>query len=275
MTFPCPSSGVCLRTTEAMLAIGSLLLSAELWFSRSDLRDAGLLSWPLLQPMLPAAARRLLAVALDPLFRYPAVLTSVVFRFMAAAVLLLFVFSHRPTALPLLCLVLLTALFHLRQPFARDGARQFLLMGLIACAAAECFATPVACRLTLLFLAAQASLAYATSGGLKLFHRDWWNGSSILYVLSAHDCGVPTLYRLFTRQRSLASIAGVLLVLGECLLSLAPLLPLPICALLLAGGVLLHLTLARIFGLNIFVWAFPASYPAAYFISLWLYRGAL
>ena len=169
-------------------------------------------------------------------------------------------------------LVVTNTLFTVRNPVANDGGDQLGQLILIACTLAEIFQSPVAFSACLIFLAAQSALAYATSGWLKAPHRGWWNGQFLLKIMSTSFAGDRSLWLFLTAHRRLARVAGAVVVVADCALGFAALLPPPVCLLVLGLGVLLHLGIARVMGLNTFVWTFVATYPSVWFVCCLLHH---
>ena len=297
---PHPSAQTSLRLAEALIGITSAITSAEFLTMRSIFKPGQLASW---EGTLLIWLRHLFRISrLEWLMSYPATVGLLVTIFLSSLALLaslaaaasallttpaLGVFNA-PSAwlgalapaqslatlspLPALSvLIVATALFHLRARPALDAANQYSLMLLLVAVPAEYLRSNAAYTIALVFLAGMAALSYGTAGFLKLTRRGWFNGSYARYVVSTACFGDPALFRLYTLHPSLAQISGSVMVAGECLLAFAALTPPPACALLLGFGLLLHIGIARVLGLNTYVWAFAALYPATYFVSTQIY----
>jgi hypothetical protein len=136
------------------------------------------------------------------------------------------------------------------------------------------YATPIetAQRAGLLFVAAQAVLAYFTSGYVKLISPSWRSGDALRGILNTRSYGYQDLAKLLTVHPRL-SVAGCWLTIAfECLGPFFVFLgPIP-CLVFLVGGVIFHISIAVTMGLNNFVWSFLATYPALLYASTILFH---
>jgi hypothetical protein len=91
----------------------------------------------------------------------------------------------------------------------------------------------------------------------------------------------PTLLVSFGNRRLLAivpprpflvCILGCGVAFGGSCLAFSPILPPAIAQVLLDFGLILHLTIAGVLGLNTFFWSFTATFPAILWTSMWLYN---
>jgi ABC-type Co2+ transport system permease subunit len=73
-------------------------------------------------------------------------------------------------------------------------------------------------------------------------------------------------------HRSKVKFAACAVACGEIAVSLAPWSPPKVALVLLAGAAFFHLIAATAMGLNTFLFAFPALFPAAMYVSRTLYR---
>ena len=177
-----------------------------------------------------------------------------------------------PTRYSLLSLALVSLLFNLRCPEGNDGSDQMSLFVIVSTAIAELLSTTTCSTIVLFFVAGQSALAYGTSGFLKIRESGWRNGEFPTAVLATSTFGNRSVLTLFQKSRALRIIAGWSVALGDCLLAVAFALPPVVSLIILLFGVGLHIGIARILGLNTFLWAFAATYPAVYFVSNLLYR---
>jgi hypothetical protein len=163
------------------------------------------------------------------------------------------------------------ALLALRSGYLLDGADRMLLVTAVACCLGSLSPTPAGAAFALFFLAAQLSLAYGTAGLAKLAESAWRNGDSLLSVFSAGIFGRPALHRFAVIHRSKVKFAARAVVLGEIAASLAPWSPPKVAIALLTGAAFFHFAAAAAMGLNTFLFAFPALFPAAIYVSRTLY----
>lgn len=120
------------------------------------------------------------------------------------------------------------------------------------------------------FIGAQVSLAYLGAGLSKLSSTSWRSGVALTRIVDSSLLRNPRMARVLSERRWL----GHLLCWGtiglELLFPLALVLPPLGLAVLLAAGVVFHLSIAVAFGLGSFLWAFLATYPALVFVNRWM-----
>lgn len=261
-----------LRATEALAATGAAVASAELFALRSALRDDGLLSWRVHRLYHARLTRWLERLRVAILFRYPAVLVLLGIRLVAAVSLILAALFGLPAGPPLYLLTLMGLVFTLRSSSSNDGSDQMTTIVLVALSCAQFIHTELADQACVVFIASQSSLAYGTSGLLKAKERGWRDGTYVTEILATSSFGNRDLLQLFRTNYPVRIWCGRLVAFGDCLLCAAILLPPQACVLALLLGVCLHLGIARVLGLNTFLWAFLATYPAVIYVSILLYH---
>ncbi len=122
---------------------------------------------------------------------------------------------------------------------------------------------PLLPRLGLGWIAAQSVLSYFLAGWVKLRNPSWRNGTALCSLLQSEGPYViwqPA--RALGRSPATCAVASWLLIGFEMLFPLVLVLPAPAAAVLLAVGFSFHLGNALLLGLNRFVWAWVATYPA-------------
>jgi hypothetical protein len=113
----------------------------------------------------------------------------------------------------------------------------------------------------------QLTLSYFMAGITKLRHADWRGGDALASFVGEYGAPGWLTRALHGRARLAASSWGVLGF--ECGFPLAWSGP-RACALLLCAGLCFHLGAWLLFGLNRFVFAWAAAYPALYWCSQWI-----
>jgi hypothetical protein len=127
--------------------------------------------------------------------------------------------------------------------------------------------TPVAAAYCLYFLTLQLCFAYFAAGYHKLRSRAWRSGAALPGSLSTRLFGSPRAAAWLDRHRSFArSLSWAAMVL-EVSFPLVLVAPREVCLFYFAFGILFHLSTALTMGLNKFIWAFLALYPAAVFCT--------
>jgi hypothetical protein len=116
------------------------------------------------------------------------------------------------------------------------------------------------------YLAFQLIWSYFQSGYIKIINPDWRSGRALCDVFAF------TAYPVADHLRSLAQSSRLLWVMSWVVILFEILFPLALLnktALLLALGVagLFHLANAWLFGLNRFLWIWPAAYPILFWLQ--------
>ena len=125
------------------------------------------------------------------------------------------------------------------------------------------FLEPVLIKLGLGWIVAQSVVSYFLAGVSKLRTAGWWNGRALKRLLRSDG---P--YRIFAPARKLASsrpfcaVLGGGMVLFELVFPAVLILPSEGKLVLLTAGCAFHVANALVLGLNRFVWAWVATYPA-------------
>lgn len=261
----------CLRATVAIMAVGSCLSDLELLSVSSAFRDNGLLSWRAAR-ITSRPFHRAIFARLTPLFSYPGIVVLLLARLLAGAMCLGSAI-HGPVFAPFLgAYVAISLLIHLRPLMGNNGADKMLLLTAVTCLIALLRPSPFAKAIALVFLASQLSLAYAVSCWMKLSQPKWRSGHFLTNIFATSTFGKLQIHRSCVRWPRIAMCASGAVVIIECLGSIAPWVPAEAAVVFLGGVMLFHLAAAYIMGLNTFVFAFIAVYPAALHTSLLLYR---
>lgn len=119
----------------------------------------------------------------------------------------------------------------------------------------------------LLFIGAQACLAYTAAGVAKLVSPVWRGGHAIPGVVATRTYGLRPLSTLVRSIPGLALILCWGTIAFESSFVLAPFLPSVLLLGLLATAAAFHVGTALVMGLNGFLWAFVATYPAIVFLN--------
>jgi hypothetical protein len=164
--------------------------------------------------------------------------------------------------------VLSNVLMYYRQGFGLDGADQMSLLILLTCLI--CFLIPENQELRtigLWFIVSQLMLSYFVSGFAKLISKQWRSGIAIQGILSTYTYGTSFTRSFFTGNLTVSRIVcwatiifetcfPMIFLFGEYGLYIGVIL-----------GVIFHLSIALVMGLNDFVWGFSACYPALLYLA--------
>ncbi len=255
-----------LWAVEFLVGVGVIVSSLEFLRARAHYRSGGLLSWEVLRYRLALTARPVPGELTERMFSDTGLTAIVAARIAGAAILLApAVWLGEPWRIAGLGLALLaTLLLYLRSPYGLDGADQMMLIVLVGAFVSH-LASPDGWlrEAAVWFIATQATLAYLAAGIAKLVSAQWRSGQAIPAILSTRAYGNPLAHKM-TRDRRWLAFAVAWSVIGfEVLFPLVILVPHESARVAFLGfGVLFHLTNAVVMGLNTFVWAFAATYPA-------------
>jgi hypothetical protein len=266
------SADTALRATEILAAIGVLVSSLEFMIRPDLLGDSSLLSWRVLRLGRRVTTHGRLARAADRLLTAPALTWLFGASALAAAALIAVPIVMRvPDSVHLLLLGVVVAggaMRLLRAPFGSEGSDEASQIVLTALLLVSLRPTATAMELGLWFIALQGCLAYFTSGIYKITGRMWLSGAALIGVLGTRSYGNGTLAAWFAGHTTIARWVSRGLSLTETLFPLVLLAPPSFLPIFLAWGVGFHLTCAVVMGLDCFVWAFVATYPAIAYVVL-------
>lgn len=252
--------------TERIAAVGAVLASLELLARPAVLRADGLLSWPVARLRSARLSAGPAAAVLDPLLATPGVYALGAVRAAGGTVVVLAPSGSVPSVAALTVTALSSLLLMTRTSYGNDGADQMLLLVLVPSALARLVGSDRALTYALWFIAVQCCLAYVTSGLGKVAGRSWRDGTGLVGVLTTRTYGRPTLARLLRQRLGLARLLSWWVIAVEVAFPLVLVAPRPVVVLLLAAGLTFHVTTAVVMGLNSFVWAFLAAYPALVYL---------
>lgn len=253
---------VAVAWTERLTGIALALQTSELLQLRRAWSDDGIWRWALLAPehrRLFGPLRWLLA-GLLPERRFAALLGL---RGLAALALAVGVGGRLA---PFLLLTQLAIGVRFRGTF-NGGSDAMSVVLLTSLTLAQLFpASATAQKAALLYLGVQLTLSYFVAGAAKLPHAEWRSGRALSSVVRDRQYGAPSwLVRGLGAERRAALLSWC--VLGfECGFPLAWSGP-GACTALAALGVCFHLGVWLLFGLNHFVFAWAAAYPALFWCS--------
>ncbi|MGW0738269.1 hypothetical protein [Streptomyces sp. NPDC002851] len=260
--------GTALRWVEMLASAGVLVSSLEYLARPHALDDTSLASWPVLRlryrSLSTGAAGALLSLALA----FPAVLVTYSVRAAAAAALLPFTL-YGPLHVALLGLVVTsTCVLALRGGYGCEGSDQVLMIVFCTLLLVAAHPSPPALRLGLWFVALQACLAYCVSGIYKVTSRVWRDGTGLIGVLGTRSLGTPHVAVWLAAHPITARRLSSGVAVFETLFPLVLVSPTTWLPYFLIAGIGFHLSCALLMGLNCFVWAFTATYPAIAYVVL-------
>jgi len=250
-------------TLAAHLLGGSLLLQTlELLLVRRSFSEQGIWTMAVLRQelvQLPAALR----VPCLTLFPYPRFVALLVVQAGLAASLLCF--GATPLLLPAAAIALLISM-RFRGTYNGGSDAMTLLAALCLAIAACAPAYPLVQRGCLGYLALQTCLSYFLAGIAKLKQPSWRQGAALAQFANQPRYAVPARALALLRRPLVSRATGYLVMAFECSFPLALLGP-RWCLGYLSVALVFHLNNAALFGLNRFLFAWLAAYPALLYVS--------
>ena len=248
------------RASAALLGAGQMIAALEFLSVRREFGDGGVYPWRVMRLTAPPRPEPLRRVR-EALFGSPGVVVLLILRLLSAATL---VFASAPSILLVatLSLAVLLVAFSVRLRWAQEGADDMSVqvgLGLAAFAVCRSLGAP---SVGLYYIAAFSALAYVTAGATKLVEPLWRSGVALAWVVNLRSFGASWAAHLLLPRRRLRVLLCWAVMLAEVCFPLAVLLPAGGLVAVLAAGLAFHLALALCMGLNTFVWAFLATYPA-------------
>lgn len=155
-----------------------------------------------------------------------------------------------------------STLIRWRRVLGGDGAEQLTAIILISTTLASLPGwSNASISIVVVFVTAQAILAYFTAGFAKLVSPIWRSGIAVPTIVNTSGHGLALATTMLDRFPSSGRWIGWSVIAFEIVFPAALLAPLPIAHSILAIGVVFHVGCAIVMGLNGFLWAFPATYP--------------
>lgn len=253
----------------SVLALGIFISSLEYLVKVDVFADKGLLSWNIVQIGWHKRVRHGLIGAL---FAKVYSKNGLATLFFLRLLLLVFAFFSTSGSLEWWVAIVLLVINLLATSmitfYGSDGSDQMTVTLLITFGLC---CTPFATRNLLLigiwFIALQSCLSYAAAGIAKLVSKEWQSGTAVYDIFSTKTYGSRWAARLLKKRRGLNVVLCWSVILFETLFPLCLFLPWPYALIFLVWGFTFHLLNAVVMGLNSFLWAFLATYPAILFIN--------
>lgn len=246
-----------LRLSGALVAVAVAMSSAEVFASRRDYAADGVFA-----PRVPAGSRgtpRYRRGVVWPSTTSVAVVAS--FRLIVIAPLL---WPSTPAWIlggcALIALLLGLCIQRVSQS-GGDGAEGIATVVLGGVSVGFLSSSPVVASSAVLFVAAQATLAYTAAGLYKAWSPPWRSGEALVRILGVQTFGNARLQVLLLRKPTLSRYLAWGTVVWECTFPIVFVAPMWVALAWLLVGLLFHLGCAIVMGLNTFVWSFASTYP--------------
>ena len=245
-----------------IIACAVLLQGLELLQIRRAFASDGIWKWGTLRKefgIFPKVFQWFLHVLLD----YPRFLILVFGQIMLAVVLLA---MPQPHSAIFIGLLFTTGLIALRWRGTFNGGADYMTVLVLLMLSLEAlFHSSPAVRLGCLwYLSIQTILSYFISGVMKLRDTDWWSGRALQHFLSSPPYDPPVFFFEISKRPLLMRLGSWAILVFEVSSPLALWSP-GLCTVFLCAALLFHGLNFATFGLNRFIFAWCAAYPALYY----------
>lgn len=252
---------------EKITSVGAMIGSLEELATLGDLNDDGIFAWPVHRTRFRGLDRFPLR-SVTRLFDYPTVAIIPLTQLVASGRLLFGRPGRRERALLLAAASGATAGMGVHHVGGADGSDHMSFVSFVVAALEKGFSQDErAQQACVQFLAFQACVAYAVSGAVKLVSPTWRDGTAITGIFRTRTYGDARLYRMLKVHPIVPRVMAWTVILGELTFPLVLVAPKPVARGILATACVFHLANGRFMGLNRFLWAFTATYPAVAHVS--------
>jgi hypothetical protein len=247
--------------TVRISAVGVIITSLELVLRAEVVAPNGLMSWHVSRidkPWMIAGRRGRLADAV-----FGAGLPFLLSLRLAVAALCLVAPAGVVLSAPVIAsAALLVVSLSVRSPFGLNGADQLDTIIYGGLALVMLHRNPTTERWYIWFLAAQCCLAYGVAGVAKARSPVWRDGTGLQRILGVRSYVGAGTARFAEQHARIILLLSWATIGWECSFWTVLLLPQRLALLVLAGGIAFHVIIGFVMGLNDFIWAFLALYPA-------------
>ena len=261
------------HTAYALIVIlasaGVFIASVELLTLKEEFEDGGLFSWDVLRTVsratLSVGTGRSRQLISHPFF-VPAV-TGV--RALAALILIFVNNNHALSTACVFAVIAASIVMYWRTPLGLDGSDQMSLITFVAVVIHKLFSRDVhVAQASLWFIAIQGCLSYSVAGIAKVISPVWRSGEAVRRILGTRTYGTSRSASFVSGRDGVCIALSWLLMLFECTFPLALAFGETGFVVFAVLGIFFHISNAVIMGLNTFVWAFVATYPAILFCAV-------
>lgn len=261
---------VVLRAVELIAACGVLISTLELLWNWRDFTGERLYAWKVLRSRGRISRSVTVARALDAVLDMPGIGVVLVVRLIAIVALFANAFLHPAAhAFALATVVATSFALSYRSIFGQDGSDQMSSLIFVSLLIASLTPSNAIVReAALAFIAAQAVLSYLVAGIAKAAGPVWRNGDATLLIFNTQGYGLESVARVLFAVPAAARLLTWTVVVMECTFPLVFVAGPRWCWIFLGWGLAFHLLNAVVMGLNSFLWAFGAAYPAIIFCLL-------
>jgi len=246
-----------------IVSIAIVLQTVELLQIRKTFSDKGVWRWSTLRyefEIFPSVVRWFL----DSTLNYPNFITILLLRLFAAVAVFFVSSSSWGIVILLVCTFLILLRFRGTYNGGSDYMTLIILMALTVAALSSGYPTVVlGC---LWYVTIQLCLSYFVSGIVKLKRNNWWSGEALRAFIKSSNYESSRLLLRMVSNKSIIMGFSWTAIAFECLFPIS-IFNTTAALVFICLGLLFHSTNFYIFGLNRFVFAWAAAYPALYYCS--------
>jgi hypothetical protein len=252
-----------LSLVTTLICFAALSSTLELFYlaGKGEFSRGGTWDWQILRCAAMPRSRWF-----DPFVKGAHSFTALLLARSSAAFLLASVGIHCALA-PALLLVLVVCqvLLNNRVIWGDDGSDQMISLILMALFIYSATGSRADVQVaTILFIAAQVTLAYVTAGIAKLAGPEWRRGVAFRNIMGHHTYGSRFVYEMLGNFPLMSRLTSYALILFMVTFPVYFLLPRPWSMIYLVIGITFHLGISIAMRLNGFLTAFLSGYPALF-----------
>jgi hypothetical protein len=246
--------------SERLVCFAVFFQTVELLQVRKSFSDSGVWSWSTLRQDYPGLIQCLLSLV----FSYQVFLVLLVLRAICAGILIASPEAAFGSAL-LIFVMVSSLLVCWRWRGTYNGGSDFMTMVvLLALSVASIW--PQWTRIALGYIAVQLGLSYFLPGIVKLKKKEWRSGRALAVLMNDGSYEIPQSVKNWVARPNASFALSWALIAFELSFPIA-MINLFFCVVYLAVALLFHLVTFYVFGLNRFVWAWIAAFPALLYWS--------
>ncbi len=251
-----------------IVSIGLVVSTLELAFLSAQFKDTGLLSWKIWREH-KLRKKEVLKKYSSFFLNRTSTLIMLALRFLVLMLFLYQLCTGAGLVLSTVSLLLITQFyFNYRLPVGKDGSDQMSNIILVCLFFIAAFPeNKVIVIVSVLFIAFQALLSYLTSGISKIVSPTWRQGNIVFKIFNTKTYGSKSIAKFLRHRPSVVKFMNHSTLVFECLILLVLFIPYPFNLYFLIIPFMFHLASARIMGLNSFLFAFSATFPAIVYLS--------
>lgn len=251
-----------LEWTGKLIALAVFLQTLEFWRLRPTFSEKGFWKWSVLRQDF-VGFPKLLRTGFDVILSDRGFAVVLIVRFIFSAIWMISP-GFASIAAPALFVAALLTSMRWRGTFNGGSDGMTLTILLAASVAALGRDSAILTLGSLWFIAVQACLSFFVAGVVKIRQPTWRNGLALQEILRRTNYDVPLWLQRWSERRSICRIVSWSLMIFELCFPLALLSP-QTAMIFIVAALGFQIVNFHAFGLNRFVFAWAAAYPAIFF----------